>query len=100
MLTKRLDDALNAQHVTFSTLERTNEEKKKLLEEASSSQSELVELDAEVASAKLLVENESLEEKLENTKTEFIANFHNTDAYSNFSNYLASVGQQNFLNAI
>ncbi|KAL2526454.1 hypothetical protein Adt_11508 [Abeliophyllum distichum] len=57
-------------------------------------------LDAEVASAKLLVEKKSLEEKLENIEANFTANFHNTEAYSNFSNYFASINHQEVLSSL
>ncbi|KAL2498211.1 hypothetical protein Adt_23761 [Abeliophyllum distichum] len=49
-------------------------------------------LDVEATSADLLAEKKSLEENLENAKAEYTANFHNTGAYSNFSNYFTSIG--------
>ncbi|KAL2542937.1 hypothetical protein Adt_03915 [Abeliophyllum distichum] len=39
----------------------------------------------------------SAEAKLENAEAEFVANFHNTEAYTNFSDYFARVGQQEVL---
>ncbi|KAL2467184.1 Uncharacterized protein Adt_43035 [Abeliophyllum distichum] len=37
------------------------------------------------------------EGELENVEAEFVANFHNTEAYTNFSDYFARVGQQEVL---
>ncbi|KAL2526452.1 hypothetical protein Adt_11506 [Abeliophyllum distichum] len=57
-------------------------------------------LDAEVVSAKLFIEKKSLEEKLENIEANFTANFHKTEAYSNFSNYFASINHQEVLSSL
>ncbi|KAL2527056.1 hypothetical protein Adt_12110 [Abeliophyllum distichum] len=57
-------------------------------------------LEAEVVSAKLLDDKECLEEKLGNVEVEFVANFHNTDAFSNFSNYFTCIDQHEILSAL
>ncbi|KAL2534607.1 hypothetical protein Adt_07958 [Abeliophyllum distichum] len=41
-----------------------------------------------------------VEAKLANAEADFVANFHNTEAYSNFSDYFARVGQQEVLAAL
>ncbi|KAL2513326.1 hypothetical protein Adt_18926 [Abeliophyllum distichum] len=83
-LTKRLDDALVAQAITASVVEKANEEKKVL---QLSSQSEISLLKAELeatakarsgseeAYVRILAEKKSLEEKLSNAKVEFTTNF-------------------------
>ncbi|KAL2508961.1 hypothetical protein Fot_32608 [Forsythia ovata] len=55
--------------------------------------------DAEAVSTSMLLEK-NLEWQLENAEANFTANFHNTKAYANFSNYFASVGQQEVLAAL
>ncbi|KAL2532214.1 hypothetical protein Adt_05565 [Abeliophyllum distichum] len=115
-LMKKLDDANIAQSVTAEALERANGEKKLLREDTSSSQmevanlteaavtnqeeitklksdievSEKARLDIEVMNAILLAKKKSLVKRLENIKAEFIANFHDTEAYFEFSNLFAS----------
>ncbi|KAL2528826.1 hypothetical protein Fot_21427 [Forsythia ovata] len=119
ILTKKLDNALNAQAITSTAFEKANEEKKALHEEASTRSSEVerlkgesscrqseisslqanLEASAEVRSeakgayVNLLAEKKILEEKLASVEFEFTANFHNTEAYASFSAFFASVGQ-------
>ncbi|KAL2512348.1 Plus3 domain-containing protein [Abeliophyllum distichum] len=63
--------------------------------------------EAESNAARLLGEKKEMEErlgsveaKLENADAEFVANFHNTEAYTNFSDYFARVGQQEVLTVL
>ncbi|KAL2533442.1 hypothetical protein Adt_06793 [Abeliophyllum distichum] len=62
---------------------------------------------AESEVARLMGENKEIEEKLEkvqakleSAEAEFVANFHNTEAYTNFSDYFARVRQQEVLTAL
>ncbi|KAL2541247.1 hypothetical protein Adt_02225 [Abeliophyllum distichum] len=98
-LTKSFDDALAAQAITATALEKANEEKNAL---QLSSQSEVALLKAELeATAKawsdsedvyvrILAEKKTLEEKLTNAEVEFTANFHNIEAYASFFSFFAS----------
>ncbi|KAL2456622.1 hypothetical protein Adt_15038 [Abeliophyllum distichum] len=62
--------------------------------------------EAEYEVAQLMGEKEmeeklgNVEAKLENAEAEFVANFHNTEAYTNFSDYFARVGQQEVLTVL
>ncbi|KAL2461606.1 hypothetical protein Adt_45026 [Abeliophyllum distichum] len=63
--------------------------------------------EAESEVAQLMEEKKETEEKLEkveaklgNAEAEFVANFHNTKAYTNFSDYFARVGQQEVLTVL
>ncbi|KAL2461898.1 hypothetical protein Adt_45318 [Abeliophyllum distichum] len=47
--------------------------------------------------SRLFYKKNELEGKLENTEAEFVANFHNIEAYANFFDYFAKVGQQEVL---
>ncbi|KAL2497987.1 hypothetical protein Adt_23537 [Abeliophyllum distichum] len=122
-LIKKLDDANAAQKVAVKALEEANEEMRLLNEDAAFQQlegtrlKEAAELDkAEIARlrkslevygkrkrkadaevAGLLSEKNQLLEMLDNADENFMANFHLTKAYTNFSNYFASVGQQKVL---
>ncbi|KAL2517247.1 hypothetical protein Adt_13494 [Abeliophyllum distichum] len=53
--------------------------------------------EAESEVARLLGEKKEMEAKLESVEADFIANFHNIEAYTNFSNYFARVGHQKVL---
>ncbi|KAL2541511.1 hypothetical protein Adt_02489 [Abeliophyllum distichum] len=104
-LTKQLDNANAAQKVAVEALEAANTEKRRLLDEVQSlrenlESSENSRKEAESEVARLMGEKKEMEEKLENaeaklenTEADFVANFHNTEAYTNFSDYFARVGQ-------
>ncbi|KAL2474554.1 hypothetical protein Adt_35290 [Abeliophyllum distichum] len=96
-----------------------NEEKRLLKQEVSSIQSEVevsrteatkvkkdleasekARWDIEAVNTSLLLENKNVEGQLENDDANFATNFHNTEAYVNFSNYFTSVGQQDVLAAM
>ncbi|KAL2526843.1 hypothetical protein Adt_11897 [Abeliophyllum distichum] len=53
------------------------------------------EVEAEIA--RLLGEKKEMEGKLENVEAEYVANFHTTEAYTNFFDYSAKVGHQEVL---
>ncbi|KAL2498059.1 Uncharacterized protein Adt_23609 [Abeliophyllum distichum] len=104
-MTKQLDNANAAQKVAAEALEAANIEKKRLLEEAKSREEEVLSLRKELADAgKAKQEAEEgkkeVEAKLANAEADFVANFHNTEAYSNFSDYFARVGHQEVLTAL
>ncbi|KAL2474772.1 Uncharacterized protein Adt_35508 [Abeliophyllum distichum] len=108
-LTKQLDNTNAAQKVASEALEAANIEKRHLLDEVQClrenlDSSENSRRGAESDVARLLGEKKEMEErlgsaeaKLENAEAEFVANFHNTEAYTNFSDYFARVGQQEVL---
>ncbi|KAL2533712.1 hypothetical protein Adt_07063 [Abeliophyllum distichum] len=81
-LTKQLDNANAAHKVTVEALEAADKEKRR-------------EVEAEVA--RLLGEKKEMEAKLESVEAYFVANFYNTEAYTNFSDYFARVGHQEVL---
>ncbi|KAL2486859.1 putative abhydrolase domain-containing protein [Abeliophyllum distichum] len=103
-LTKKLDNANAAQKVAAEALKATNIEKRRLQSEYESSELEAQRLrgdlkvsekgrtEAEVEVARLLGEKKEMEAKLESVEADFIANFHNTEAYTNFSDYFARGG--------
>ncbi|KAL2518586.1 hypothetical protein Adt_14833 [Abeliophyllum distichum] len=100
-LTKQLDNANAAQKVAAEALEAANRDKRRLLEEAKSRDEEISGLRKELADAekgKKEAEDgkKEVEAKLANAEADFVANFHNTEAYSNF----ARVGQQEVLTAL
>ncbi|KAL2499337.1 Uncharacterized protein Adt_24887 [Abeliophyllum distichum] len=104
-MTKQLDNANAAQKVAAEALEAANTEKKRLLEEAKSREEEVLSLRKELADAgKAKQEAEEgkkeVEARLANAEADFVANFHNTEAYSNFSDYFARVGHQEVLTAL
>ncbi|KAL2497437.1 Plus3 domain-containing protein [Abeliophyllum distichum] len=104
-LTKQLDNANAAQKVAAEALEAANRDKRRLLEEAKSRDEEISGLRKELADAeKGKKEAEDgkgeVEAKLANAEADFVANFHNTEAYSNFADYFARVGQQEVLTAL
>ncbi|KAL2499714.1 Uncharacterized protein Adt_25264 [Abeliophyllum distichum] len=104
-LTKQLDNANAAQRVAAEALEAANRDKRRLLEEVKSRDEEISGLRKELADAeKGKKEAEDgkgeVEAKLANAEADFVANFHNTEAYSNFADYFARVGQQEVLTAL
>ncbi|KAL2527437.1 Plus3 domain-containing protein [Abeliophyllum distichum] len=104
-LTKQLDNANAAQRVAAEALEAANRDKRRLLEEAKSRDEEISGLRKELADAeKGKKETEDgkgeVEAKLANAEAYFVANFHNTEAYSNFADYFSRVGQQEVLTAL
>ncbi|KAL2531790.1 Uncharacterized protein Adt_05141 [Abeliophyllum distichum] len=111
-MTKQLDNANAAQKVAAEALEAANVEKRRLQEEAKSRDEEISSLRRELANAaegKRVAEEgkeevearlKEVEAKLANAEADFVANFHNTEAYSNFSDYFARVGQQEVLTAL
>ncbi|KAL2481775.1 hypothetical protein Adt_34741 [Abeliophyllum distichum] len=56
--------------------------------------------DAEKAKQEAEDGKKEVEAKLANAEADFVANFHNTEAYSNFSDYFARVGHQEVLTAL
>ncbi|KAL2492345.1 hypothetical protein Adt_27973 [Abeliophyllum distichum] len=111
-LTKQLDNANAAQRVAAEALEVANKEKKRLLDESKSHEQKARSLrknleaaekgrkEAEAEVARLLGEKKEMEAKLENVEAEFVANFYNTEAYTNFSDYFARVGHQEVLTVL
>ncbi|KAL2485780.1 Uncharacterized protein Adt_30536 [Abeliophyllum distichum] len=53
--------------------------------------------EAEAEVARLLGEKKEIEAKLECVEAEFVVNFHNTEAYTNFFDYFTGVGHQEVL---
>ncbi|KAL2519183.1 Uncharacterized protein Adt_15430 [Abeliophyllum distichum] len=100
------DKGINlANEVAAEALEAANIEKRRLLEEAKSREEEVSSLrkelaDAEKAKGEAEDGKKEVEAKLANAEADFVANFHNTEAYSNFSDYFARVGQQEVLTAL
>ncbi|KAL2540183.1 Uncharacterized protein Adt_01161 [Abeliophyllum distichum] len=111
-MTKQLDNANAAQKVAAEALEAANVEKRRLQEEAKSRDEEVSSLRQELANAakgkkeaedgkeEVEARLKEVEAKLANAEADFVANFHNTEAYSNFSDYFARVGQQEVLAAL
>ncbi|KAL2533007.1 hypothetical protein Adt_06358 [Abeliophyllum distichum] len=111
-LSKQLDNANAAQKVAAEALEAANKEKRRLLDEAKSHEQETQSLrenlevakkwkkEAEAEVARLLGEKKEMKAKLGNVEAEFVANFHNTEAYTNFSDYSAKVGHQEVLTVL
>ncbi|KAL2498329.1 Uncharacterized protein Adt_23879 [Abeliophyllum distichum] len=111
-MTKQLDNANAAQKVVAEALEAANVEKRRLQEEAKSRDEEVSSLRQELANAakgkkeaedgkeEVEARLKEVEAKLANAEADFVANFHNTEAYSNFSDYFARVGQQEVLTAL
>ncbi|KAL2471722.1 putative abhydrolase domain-containing protein [Abeliophyllum distichum] len=94
-----------AQKVAAEALEAANKEKKRLLEEAKSREEEISGLRKELANSekgKKEAEDgkKEVEERLANAKADFVANFHNTEAYTNFAEYFSRVGQQEVLTVL
>ncbi|KAL2504533.1 Uncharacterized protein Adt_20154 [Abeliophyllum distichum] len=111
-MTKQLDNANAAQKVAAEALEAANVEKRRLQEEAKSRDEEVSSLRQELANAakgkkeaedgkeEVEARLKEVEAKLANAEADFVANFHNTEAYSNFSDYFARVDQQEVLTAL
>ncbi|KAL2461800.1 Uncharacterized protein Adt_45220 [Abeliophyllum distichum] len=101
-LTKQLDNANAAQKVAkkrlLSESKSRNLEFQRLRGELEISEKGRTEAEAKVT--RLLGEKKEMEAKLENVEADFIANFHNTEAYTNFSDYFARVGHQEVLAAL
>ncbi|KAL2505799.1 putative abhydrolase domain-containing protein [Abeliophyllum distichum] len=109
---KQLDNANAAQKVAAEALEAANVERRRLQEEAKSREGEVSSLRQELANAvkgkkeaedgkeEVKARLKEVEAKLANAEADFVANFHNTEAYSNFSDYFARVGQQEVLAAL
>ncbi|KAL2497585.1 putative abhydrolase domain-containing protein [Abeliophyllum distichum] len=111
VLTKKLDYANTAKRIASEALEVANKDKRKLKEECDSYELEVTRLkEAEACKVEADRLKESLEAyekgrkelevKLENAETEFVANFHNTNAYTDFSDFFAKVGHQEVLAAL
>ncbi|KAL2527077.1 hypothetical protein Adt_12131 [Abeliophyllum distichum] len=91
--------------VAAEALEAANRDKRRLLKEAKSRDEEISGLRKELADAekgKKEAEDgkKEVEAKLANAEADFVANFYNTEAYSNFADYFARVGQQEVLTAL
>ncbi|KAL2476718.1 Uncharacterized protein Adt_37454 [Abeliophyllum distichum] len=104
-MTKQLDNANAAQKVAAEALEAANNEKRRLMDEAKSREEEMSGLREELAkSEKGKKEAEDgrkeVEARLANAEADFVANFHNTEAYTNFADYFARVGHQEVLTAL
>ncbi|KAL2504323.1 putative abhydrolase domain-containing protein [Abeliophyllum distichum] len=104
-MTKQLDNANAAQRVAVEALEAANQEKRRLLEEAKSRDEEISGLRKELANAensKREAEDgkKEVEARLADAEADFVANFHNTEAYTNFADYFARVGHQEVLTAL
>ncbi|KAL2526393.1 Uncharacterized protein Adt_11447 [Abeliophyllum distichum] len=94
----KLDNANAVQKVATEALEAANKEKRRLLEEAKSRDEEISGLRKDLESSEngrkeAEVGKRKVEAKLANAEAEFVANFHNTEAYTNFSDYFARIGQ-------
>ncbi|KAL2527522.1 hypothetical protein Adt_12576 [Abeliophyllum distichum] len=112
ILTKNLDDPLNAQKIASETLEASNGENHRLTAEAFARHEEILKLKSELEESfkekveveavwdSVMAENEDLVKKLQDAEANFIANFHRTEAHASFSNYFASVGQQEVINVL
>ncbi|KAL2497428.1 putative abhydrolase domain-containing protein [Abeliophyllum distichum] len=101
-LTKQLDNANAAQKVAAEALEAANKEKRRLLEEAKSRDEEISGLRKDLESSEngrkeAEAGKREVGAKLTYAEAEFVANFHNTEAYTNFSDYFAKIGQQEVL---
>ncbi|KAL2466104.1 hypothetical protein Adt_41955 [Abeliophyllum distichum] len=91
------------QQALKEALETANKEKRHLQSESVSCELEAQRLrgdlevsekgrkEAEAEVARLLGEKKEMEAKLESVEADFIANFHNTEAYTNFSDYFTRV---------
>ncbi|KAL2455328.1 Plus3 domain-containing protein [Abeliophyllum distichum] len=104
-LTKKLNNANAAQKVTTEALEATNGKKRCLLEEAKFRDEEIQSLRRDLESSEngrkeAEAGRKEVEAKLANAEADFVANFHNTEAYTNFYDYFARVSQQEVLTAL
>ncbi|KAL2494837.1 hypothetical protein Fot_38594 [Forsythia ovata] len=108
----QLDDALNAQHIASEALDATNGENRQLAADASAREEENLKLksdldeclkenvEVEAIRNSVMAENEDLAKKFEDADANFVANFHLIEEYTSFSNYFASVGQQEVITAL
>ncbi|KAL2479993.1 hypothetical protein Adt_32959 [Abeliophyllum distichum] len=101
----KLDNANAAQKVIAEALEAANGEKRRLLEEAKLHDDEIQSLRRDLESSEngrkeAEAGRKEVEVKLANVEADFVVNFHNTEAYTNFSDYFARVGQQEVLTAL
>ncbi|KAL2471584.1 Uncharacterized protein Adt_39720 [Abeliophyllum distichum] len=104
-LTKQLDNTNAAQKVAAEAFEAANKEKRWLLEVAKSRDEKISGLRKELANpenGKKEAEDgkKEVEARLANAEADFVANFHITEAYTNFADYFARVGQQEVLTAL
>ncbi|KAL2461167.1 putative abhydrolase domain-containing protein [Abeliophyllum distichum] len=104
-LTKQLDNANAAQKVAAEALEAANIKKRRLLEEAKSRDEEVSVLRRDLAIAEdgrkeAEAGKREVEARLASVEADFVANFHNTEAYTNYADYFARVGQQEVLTAL
>ncbi|KAL2511761.1 Uncharacterized protein Adt_17361 [Abeliophyllum distichum] len=104
-LTKQLDNANAVQKFTVEALEAANKEKRRLLEEAKSRDEEIQSLRKDLESSEngrkeAKAGRKEVEAKLANAEAEFMVNFHNTEAYTNFFDYFARVGQREVVTAL
>ncbi|KAL2543009.1 hypothetical protein Adt_03987 [Abeliophyllum distichum] len=95
-LTKQLDNANAAQKVAAEALEAANIEKRRLLEEAKSRDEEASVLRRDLAIAEdgrkeAEAGKREVEARLASAEADFVANFYNTEAYTNFADYFARV---------
>ncbi|KAL2497050.1 hypothetical protein Adt_22600 [Abeliophyllum distichum] len=91
--------------VAAVALEAVYIEKRRLLEEAKSRDEEVSVLRRDLAIAEdgrkeAEAGKREVEARLANAEADFVANFHNTEAYTNFAYYFARVGQQEVLTAL
>ncbi|KAL2497852.1 hypothetical protein Adt_23402 [Abeliophyllum distichum] len=56
--------------------------------------------DAEAEIVRLLDQKNEMEKKMESVEADYVENFHNTEVYTNFSDYFAKVGHQEVLAAL
>ncbi|KAL2497685.1 hypothetical protein Adt_23235 [Abeliophyllum distichum] len=104
-LTKQLDNANAAQKVASEALEAANIEKRRLLEEAKSRDEEASVLRRDLAITEdgrkeAEAGKREVEARLASAEADFVANFHNTEAYTNFADYFTRVGQQEVLTVL
>ncbi|KAL2486667.1 hypothetical protein Adt_31423 [Abeliophyllum distichum] len=104
-LTKQRDNASAAQKVASEALEAANKEKRRLLEKAKSRDEEISGLRKDLANAEdgkkeAEAGKREVEARLANAEVDFVENFHNTEAYTNFADYFAKVGQQKVLTVL
>ncbi|KAL2462367.1 Uncharacterized protein Adt_45787 [Abeliophyllum distichum] len=104
-MTKQLDNANAAQKVAAEALEAANKDKRRLLEEAEPRDEEISGLRKDLAIAEdgrkeAEAGKREAEARLASVEADFVANFHNTEAYSNFADYFARIGQQEVLTVL
>ncbi|KAL2494487.1 hypothetical protein Fot_38244 [Forsythia ovata] len=115
ILTKRLDDTLNAQNIASETseaLDAANGKNHQLAAEDSAREGEIFKLksnleeclkekmEVETIRDSIMAKKEDLVKKLQDADANFVANFHLTETYTSFSNYFVSVGQLEVITAL